>query len=163
MENKNIKLLQKWIASNPDIESLLVEIQQMEIAVIEQARVAYSRISDHLKLPKSPTDAIEYYKAENRDAEEDETLERSVCEEHALLKYLQPDDDPRGLVFSAIYHVYHRIGVDYNEIAEKKYATNMPSEVNIGIKGDDFDAEVLFPAEHEKSWTELGCTVLCKL
>lgn len=161
MEDRNIELLQSWIADNPDISNLLVEIQQLDVLVKEQARIAFDRISDHLKLPKSSEDAIEYYK--KLKSENDEELERSVCEEHALLKYLQPDDDPRGLVFSAIYHVYHRVGVDYNEIVEKKYDGNMPSEVLVGIKGDGFHAEVIFPDEYEESWSELGCKVLVKL
>jgi len=41
---------------------------------------------------------------------------RSVYEETVLLKFLEPNDDPRGVVLLAIYHVKYAIGVSLHDV-----------------------------------------------
>ncbi|MEO1255551.1 MAG: hypothetical protein AAFY41_11825, partial [Bacteroidota bacterium] len=101
--------IENWIKANPDIEKILVEIQNMPISVEDQAQIAFDKLADHLQLPKHPDDI------------EDNDGTRCLFEEHALQKYMEPDDDPRGLVLNSIFFLAHGIGVDYEEVAIVRY------------------------------------------
>lgn len=88
---------------------------------------------------------------------------RSVFEEHALLKFMEPNDDPRGIVLSSVYHVKNNIGVNYLDVAKKEFGNKIPKGLQIGIKGDGINGIVVFPIKENKSWFDLGCIVNTKL
>tara|TARA_A100000171_G_scaffold39305_1_gene38912 strand:- start:1350 stop:1826 length:477 start_codon:yes stop_codon:yes gene_type:complete len=152
--------IQAWINEDKTLSDLLVEIQSLNITVLEQAEVAFDKLCELYDLPKMPED-IEKYKAffEEKGIEEPS----SVFEEHALLKFLEPNNDPRGLVLTAVYHVKKGLRVDYEEIAEKEFGKNIPKDLQIGIRGTGIQGEVVFPTIENKSWIELGCVVNAKL
>lgn len=156
MYNQRIPL-EEWVKSNPEIEKLLVEIQNMPISVQAQAQIAFDRLAELLGLPKVPDDIHQ-----NEDNEEKQG-QRSLYEEYALLKYLKPDDDPRGLVLSGVFHLLNGIRVDYKEVVNKEYNGVIPKDCVIGIRGEGINSEVVFPKEENKSWYELGCKVAVKL
>ncbi|WP_405351586.1 hypothetical protein [Nonlabens sp. Asnod3-H03] len=152
--------IEKWINEDKDLYNLVVEIQSMNKTEIEQAEIAFNKLCELYDLPKMPNDLEryeEYY--ENNDVENP----RSVFEEHALLKYLEPNNDPRGLVLSAIYHVKNGFGVEYEEIAEKEFGEEVPENLQIGIKGSGINGVIVFPLKEGKSWFDLGCIVNTKL
>jgi len=111
------------------------------------------------ELPKIPREI------ENQDQENEENYydSRSVFEEHALIKYLDPDDDPRGRVLAAVYNVKNNVGVDYMEVAIKEFGSKIPKNLLIGVLGEGFHGNVVFPQKEGKSWYELGCKVCAKL
>ena len=89
------------------------------------------------------------------------TDQRSLFEEHALLKYLVGDnEDPRGIVLSAAFHLLNDYRVDLFQIAQKGFGKNLPEKCKIGIKGDGFNGEVVFPQKESKSWFDLGCKIM---
>ncbi|MBT8297719.1 MAG: hypothetical protein KJO52_05240 [Maribacter sp.] len=145
--------IQQWISSDKKLSDLLVEIQSMNKTPVEQAEIAFDRLCEMYELPKMPEDL------ENNGTE----YERSVFEEHSLLKFLAPNDDPRGLVLSSIYHLWKNLVVDYQDIAEKEFGSNIPENCQIEIKGEGINGQVVFPSKEGKSWFDLGCIVNTKL
>ena len=152
--------IQDWIDEDENLSELLVEIQSLDIPEREQARIAFKKLCEHYDLPQMPEDTLKYKKQYE---ELGITDPRSVFEEHALLKYFMPENDPRGLVLNATYHVKMDIRVDYQEIAEKEFGNNIPENLQIGIRGSDIDGEIVFPIKEGKSWVDLDCKVLVKI
>ena len=145
--------IQKWISTDKKLSELLVNIQSIDKSPFEQAEIAFDKLCEIYDLPKMPSD-IKNNGKENQ---------RSVFEEHSLLKYLAPTDDPRGLVLSSIYHLLNNMGVDYQDVAEKEFGSKIPENCQIGIKGERLNGEVVFPSKEGKSWFDLGCVVNTKL
>ena len=156
MEN----LIEKWINEDKQLYDLVVEIQSMDKSEIEQAEIAFIRLCELYDLPKMPVDTKRY---ESYYDENDISNPRSVFEEHALIKFMDPNNDPRGMVLSAVYNVKNNVGVDYNHVAEIEFENEIPKDLQIGIKGNGIDGTVLFPQKEGKSWVDLGCIVLNKL
>lgn len=123
--------IQIWINEDKRLSDLIVEIQSKDLSVEQQAELAFHKLSDLYDLPKMPED-IEKYEAfyEEKGIEEPS----SVFEEHTLLKFLEPNNDPRGLVLTAVYHVKNGLRVDYEDIAKKEFGKNIPKDLQIGIK-----------------------------
>jgi len=126
----------------------------------EQAGFAFDRLCEIYDLPKMPEDLERYESYYEKNGIDDP---RSVFEEHTLLKFLEPNDDPRGLVLSSIYHVKNNFGVDYINVAEKEYGNEIPENCQIGIKGDGLNGQVIFPEKEGKSWFDLGCILNKKI
>ncbi|MDX1286185.1 MAG: hypothetical protein R3182_14280, partial [Draconibacterium sp.] len=139
---------------------LLVEIQSMEKSENEQAEIAFNRLCELYDLPKMPNDTEKY---ESYYEDNNILNPRSVFEEHALLKFMEPNDDPRGIVLSAVYHVKNNVGVDYQDIALKEFGKKIPKDLQIGIQGSGINGIVVFPHKEGKSWFDLGCIVNTKL
>ena len=144
----------------PNLSDILVEIQSIDDTLEEQAGIAFDRISEFFDIPKMPIDKRKYYDFYRENGIDEPP--RSVFEEHALLKYLKPGDDPRGLVLSAIYHVVHNVGIDPLYAAKKAFGDNIPSPYQIGYRGEGINGVLVFPQLEDKSWTELGCISLEK-
>ena len=157
--------IEKWINSDKQLYNLIIEIQSMDKSEIEQAEIAFHRLSELYNLPIMPEELQS--KLNFIDKTDDENTDffepRSVFEEYALLKFLNPSDDPRGIVLLAIYNVKNNVGVDYNEVAKKEFGNQIPKNLQIGIKGDKFHSEVIFPQKEGKSWFDLGCKINIKL
>ena len=152
--------LQEWVSLNPEIEELLFEIQNMPIPIQDQAQIAFDRLAELLGLMKDPG---EINQNENKDEDNESQSQRSLFEEHALLKYLEPDNDPRSLVLSSVFHLFNGAGVAYEDIANKRYDGVIPQDCIIGIRGQGINSEVVFPREENASWYELGCKTAIKI
>ena len=152
--------IQKWIEEDSELSNMLVEIQKNSLAIEDQAKEAFIKVTELYNLPLMPGDKERY-------AEEYEKRgifnARSVFEEHTILNFLDPEDDPRGRVLSAIFHVQKDLQVDYRYVAEKQFGKEIPKDLLIGIRGEGLKGEIVFPLLEGKTWTELGCMVCAKL
>lgn len=152
--------VQLWIQSNEQLARLLEEIETSGLPESKQAELALDKLCEMLDLPKTPAD-LERYADYYQKHQIDEP--RSVFEENALLNYLYPEEDPRGILLAAVYNVKHHLGVDLDEIAAKEFGADFPDGCLVGIKGNGIYGEVVFPQKEGKSWVDLGCITVTKI
>ncbi|WP_310556022.1 hypothetical protein [Flavobacterium sp.] len=139
MENTNplnVDPIQEWVNSDKELSKILVEIQEMSISIEEQAEVAFHRISEMYKLPKLPDDISD------DQVGKDEEEPTSVYEQLGLLKYLNPNDDIRGLVLLAIYSVKEGFGADVSSIVSEMF-TDDSDNTGIGHIGENSNVEII--------------------
>lgn len=147
--------IQEWINKNQVLSDTLVEIQEMDIPPHSQAEIAFHRISDNCKVAKLPEDIIY--------TEEDSVSEiTSVYENLGLLKFLEPNDDPRGRVLAAIFYTANNYRIDLIDVFIKKYGNNYPKNIGIGFINENSHVEIIFIGP-EQNWFDLGCKLFLKL
>ena len=147
--------IENWINEDPDLQNLISEIESTDLSLIEKAALGFEKLCVLYKIPRMPSD-IEY----NEDVldSEDEGEKRSLFEEHAYIKCLSGGiDDPRGLVLESAYHILNGYLINIAHVVKKVYGKRMPKTCLVGLKGEGFYGEVVFPEKEGKSWTELGC------
>lgn len=153
-------LVQNWIDTDKKLYDLIMEIESTGKSFPEQAELAFEKLSKVYNIPRMPTD-ISDEEFEDDEEFDDVTDPRSLFEEHALIKYLAgEDEDPRSVVLSAAFHLLNDYRVDLFQVAEKEFGEDIPEKCKIGIKGDGFSGEVVFPQKESKSWFELGCKIM---
>lgn len=140
--------IQSWAEGDPKLLSLINEINQTQLPIEEQAEIAFHKVSALYGLPKLPEDAEEL---------EEETGQEvvSVYQELGLVKFLEPDEDIRGLVLLALYNVKNKLTVGLEEIYKK---SGMKKERGICFKGENSKVTISFLQEDE-SWFDSGCTL----
>ena len=156
MEN----LIEKWVNEDRKLYDLLVEIQSRVDTPHEMAEIAFEELCGLYGIPKMPAEVVE-------DDEDEIDFEnplkglidkRSLFEEHTLIKYLsEENEDPRGMVLSAAWHLLNDYRVDLWQVAKKEFGDNIPERCQIGVRGEGIYGEVVFPQKEDKSWFELGC------
>jgi len=151
----------EWVRSDQALSDLLVEIQQKPLSVEEQAEEAFHRVSDMYGLPKNPEDIV-YDDGEEEGDDRDDEPRTSVYEELGLLKFLNPDDDPRGTVMAAIYTVKNGYTTDLDEVISKKYGRKIPASCGIGWTGENSAVQIIFP-EKDQGWLEAGCKLFVRV
>ena len=155
--------IENWINTDKKLNVLIVEIESTDKSLIEKAQMAFERLCVLYNIPRMPDDIIEEEYDDNEEYDEFKN-ERSLFGEHALIKYVAgKNEDPRGLVLSAAYHILNDYGVDLFQVAEKKFGKNIPENFQIGIKGDGYFGEVVFPQKESISWFDLGCKIMIKI
>jgi hypothetical protein len=153
-------LIQNWINTDKTLSNLIFEIESTQKSLIEQAELAFEALSKLYNIPRMPIDI------NDEEFDDDEELDgvtdqRSLFEEHALIKYLASEnEDPRGIVLSAAFHLLNDYRVDLFQVAEKAFKKNIPEKCKIGIKGEGIMGEIVFPQKESKSWFELGCVIM---
>lgn len=153
-------LVQNWIDTDKNLSNLINEIETDFNSYKEQAQVAFERLSKLYNIPRMPKDVAEY-EFEKDDESEGISDKRSLFEEHALIKYLADEnEDPRGIVLSAAFHLLNDYRVDLFQVAEKEFGENIPENCKIGITGEGFNGNVVFLQNETKSWFELGCKIM---
>lgn len=150
----NVDPIQEWINSDKELFDILVEIQKMPISIEEQAEVAFHRISDLYKIPKLPDNIPD------NEVDEDEEEQTSVYEQLGLLKYLNPNDDIRGLVLSAIYCVKEGFGADASSIISEMFNDDSDN-AGIGHIGENSNVEIII-VKKSQSWFDLGCKMFTR-
>jgi hypothetical protein len=151
--------IQKWINNDDELYSLIIEIQSSNKNPNQQAENAFNKICDLYDIAKMPENAITI-----EEKTENINNSRSLFEEHALLKFLAPDnEDPRGLVLSAAYNIINKNIVNYYEIAKKEYNNEIPKTCQIGISGTGYHSKVVFFEKETKNWEDLGCLTITSL
>ena len=126
---------EKWITTDEDLNNILEDIESTNLPVAEQAEMAFHRLCEIYKLPKLPENLesfTEYYENKNIDILD----VKSVYEELAFIKYLEPEDDPRGLVMFAIYNVKNNESI-VSEVENKFFGNKTPKEYWLGFKGQN--------------------------
>ena len=142
--------IEKWITNDQRLDALIEEIESTEKSYSEKAEMAFERLCIMYKIPRMPEDIIEN--------EDDVTKQRSLFEEYAIIKYLsEEDEDPRGMVLSAAWHLLNSYQIDLKEVALKEFGGNIPDRCLIGFKGNGIKGEIVFPQKENKSWFDLGC------
>lgn len=149
----------EWINSDTQLYNCIIDIESKYQSHDEQAEAAFHKISELFNVPKNPEDIIE--EEENEDEFEEYVEQTSVYEQLGLLKYLQPNEDLRGLVLTAIYFVKNGYITDIDEVISKKFGNNIPDDVGIGFKGDNTNVEIVFVTKGQ-SWFDLGCKMFTK-
>jgi hypothetical protein len=146
-----------WIQSDQKLKDLLVKIQSTGESPLQQAELAFDQLPDLYNLPKMPEDLDRYETFYKRN---EITNPRSVYEEAALLKFLEPNDDLRGIVLLAVYHVKHAIGVNLQDLF-KKNSRKFRKNQRLGIKGEGINTSIIFINDDE-SWYDLDCKVMLR-
>jgi len=156
--SKEISPLQQWIETDEKLAEILVEIQEMPISVEEQAEVAFHRVSEAYNVAKMP----EELDFENEFEDDEEPT--SVYQHLGLLKYLNNDEDPRGIVLSAILFAKENLEVDYNLIFEKAEKQGIDKKMigGIGFLGENSNVRIVF-VKNTESWSQLGCKFFIKI
>ncbi|MNQ78037.1 hypothetical protein D3C85_929390 [compost metagenome] len=78
-----------------------------------------------------------------------------------MLKFLEPHDDPRGVIVLAVFHVKNDIGVDLKDVFAQA-PDKLPEIPRLGIRGEGLDTEIIFIKDNE-NWFDLGCKVMMQL
>ncbi|MCO6148882.1 hypothetical protein [Flavobacterium sp. NRK1] len=149
--------LKDWVESDPQLNNILIDIENTDLSAEEQAETMFLRVSDLYNLPKMPED-INY---DNELAVDDDYELNSVFMELGLLKILYQGEDIRTLVLLALYYVRNRINVNTDEVF-KVINSNRLKDVGIGFKGSNSYVQTLIISRGSKSWTELGCIAFIK-
>jgi len=150
MENE-VNPIQSWAEGDPKLLALINEISQTQLPIEEQAEMAFHKVSALYALPKLPEDAQEI---------EGSTGEEviSVYQELGLVKFLEPDDDIRGLVLVALYNVLNKVTVGLDEVYKK---AGMKKERGICFTGENSKVMISF-LEENASWFDSGCNLYLK-
>ena len=152
-------LIDNWINNDRKLYDLIIEIESTNKSLVEQAEMAFEKLAKLYNIPRMPSDIND----EEFDYDEDLEL-RSLFEEHALIKFLtEKNEDPRGIVLSAAFHLLNDYRVDLFQVAEKEFGKKIPEECKIGIKGDGYNGEIVFPQKESKSWVDLGCVIMTQI
>lgn len=152
-------LIENWINTDKKLFNLIVEIDSTDKSLFEKAEIAFEKLSELYNIPRMPND-IDDQNFED-DEEFDGLEQRSLFEEHALIKHLaEKNEDPRGMVLSAAFHLLNNYRVDLIQVAEKEFGKRIPKNCKIAVKGEGFNGEVVFPQKESKSWFDLGCKIM---
>jgi len=131
--------IQEWINQDNNLYNLIIEVQSTDKTPIQQAEIAFNRICELYGIPKMPEDIIS-----SKANTESELDARSLFEEHALLKFLAPEnEDPRGIVLSAAHNLLNHHHISYYEVAKKEF-TDIPEVCQIGVSGSEYNSTVVF-------------------
>src|SRR5688572_18132391 len=98
--------LDDWYNNDEKLRSIIDSLGVSNKSPEEQAKEAFYKISKLYKLHEFPDDITE----EDYKNYEDEGINnpRSVFEEVGIIRYLEPQDDPRGVVLFALYNIKNR-------------------------------------------------------
>lgn len=154
--------IQDWIDTDKKLSSILVEIQEMPISIEEQAEVAFHKVAEAYSIPKNPQDIV----FEEKDSiDEDTKVEAiSVYQHLGIIKFLNPENDPRGNVLSAIYFAKENLEIDYEIVMSEaaKNAVDTAEITGIGFLGENSNVRIIF-VKNTESWHELGCNFFIKI
>jgi hypothetical protein len=147
--------ISKWIATDSQLYNAIIEIESITKSQDRQAQMAFDKLCELYDLPKNPED-LDGYLQKLGDSKQREI--RSVYEEYALLKFLNPNTDKRTLVLSAIYNVKNWLAVDIKDVITK-IELQYGKVKFIGIEGEVVNTDVL-PVENAEKGILTGCFVV---
>lgn len=151
-----------WINNDQKLKAIIKRLSNSGLSEPEQADIAFDEITDAYDLPKYPDsfsqDDYEKYDTEGIDNP------RSVFEEVGIIHYLEPNDDPRGIVLFAIYNIKNRTYMPMDEPASRHFKTKekIPPEYIIYYLGDRSETMLYF-LEKNESWSEKGAKYASKI
>ena len=150
-----------WFNEDEQLSNMINAIDATK-SLEQQALDAFLQVSTHYGLPKYPADFNdEYYERFEKMGIDNP---RSVFEEATILKFLEPDEDPRGLIMVALYNVKNGTFIDIDEAAIKHFGSQeeIPSNYYVCFIGDGFAGQLHFLKETE-SWIELGAKSMIRV
>ena len=127
--------VENWINSDEKLQGLVMEIESTGKSHTRMAEMAFEKLCILYNIPRMPADVIENAEEEFEDSLDDLIENRSLFEEHALIKYLSDEDtDPRGMVLSAAWNLLNDFRVDLWKVAQKEFGNNIPYRCQIGLR-----------------------------
>ncbi len=149
--------VEAWYYKDKKLLDILMDIDKKGLSEEESAREAFYLVSEMYGLPKFIGD-VDY-----EDDWEDEEP-RSVFEEIAMVRFLFPDDLPRGIVMLALHNVYSKVGIPFDEVATEYYGSHddIPASYFVYFFGNDVDATLKLDIG-EQSWIEAGAVLMKKV
>jgi len=151
-----------WINKDEKLRTIIERLSNSGLTEKEQADIAFDEISDAYDLPKYPDSFTEddYKRYEEAGINDP----RSVYEEVGIIHYLEPNDDPRGIVLFAIYNIKNGFKIDITEAARRHFKSKkkIPSEYMIYFLGDK-SATIMHFLNNEKSWFDTGAKYASKI
>lgn len=154
--------IDEWYFSDEKLKSTIDTLSSSGKSPFDQAKEAFYKISKLYGLPKYPEDISEddYKKYE----EEGIDNPRTVFEEVGIIRYLEPNDDPRGVVLFALYNIKNRTYMDINFCAERHFGSKkkIPDSYMVYYTGQDADSKIHFLKAGE-SWAKEGVKYASKV
>ncbi|GEP52297.1 hypothetical protein FNO01nite_29690 [Flavobacterium noncentrifugens] len=147
--------ISEWIKSDLELYNTIMEIESTTKSQDRQAEMAFNKICELYSLPKYPEDLDNYL--ESLGDKQDGEI-RSVYEEYALIKFLNPNANKRTLVLSAIYNVKNFFAVDIKDVISKM-ESQFGSVKFIGIEGEMVNTDVI-PVKNVEKGLLAGCFVV---
>lgn len=145
-----------WIKEDKGLKEIIQEIESKTDSFEEQAELAFHLVSAYFDVPKLPDDNKEM---EGDDFEDE--IDSSVYEQLGILKHLEPDDDLRGQVLTAIYFLKFDYRVDIEFIFEKYSSIDRDQILGIGFKGENSKVEMIVVKKGESCF-DFGCKYFTK-
>ena len=143
--------IQKWIENDGKVLTVIENISRLNLTVEEQAEMAFHRLCDLYNLPKIPEDA-------NKIAELTGETINSVYQELGLVKFLEPDEDIRGLVMVAVFNVLNKATIKLEDVYKK---AGMSAERPICFSGEFSRVKISF-VDETTNWFDNGCKLYLK-
>jgi len=151
-----------WINTDEKLRAIIERLNDSGLSEKEQADIAFDEISDVYGLHKYPESFTEedYKRFEEQGIDDP----RSVYEEVGIIHYLEPNDDPRGIVLFAIYNIKNGFKMDIKEAAKKHFKgkKKIPAEYMIYYLGDKSSTMMYF-LEKGKRWVDTGAKYASKI
>lgn len=140
-----------WINEDKGLQKIIQEIESKTESFDEQAELAFHLVSEYFDVSKLPADMEEL-----EDYDVDDEMNSCVYEQLGILKYLEPEEDLRGQVLTAIYFLKFDYRTDAAFIFEKYPSINKDEIAGIGFKGENSKVELVL-VKKGQSWFDLGC------
>jgi len=154
--------IDEWYGSDEKLKEIIDSLSFSNKSPEEQAREAFYQIANLYELHKFPDDITEDdYKTYEEEGIDDP---RTVFEEIGIIRYLEPDDDPRGVVLFALYNIKNRTYMNIDFCAERHFGNEkqIPSSYMIYYTGTDVDSKLNF-LEDGETWTKPGVKYAFKI
>ena len=154
--------IDNWYLSDEKLKSIIDTLSLSGKSPFEQAKEAFYQISEFYNLHKYPDDITEDdYK---RYVEEGLDNPRTVFEEVGIIRYLEPEDDPRGVVLFALYNIKNRTYMDIGSCAEKHFGSKkkIPDSYMVYYTGQDADCKLNFLSAGD-TWNKEGVKYASKV
>ena len=154
--------IDEWYLSDNRLKNIIDTLSISGKSPFEQAKEAFYQISELYGLHKHPDEISEddYKKYE----EEGINNPRTVFEEVGIIRYLEPEDDPRGVVLFALYNIKNRVYMNIDICAERHFGSKqkIPKSYMIYYTGQDADSKLNFLTAGE-TWTKEGVKYASKV
>ena len=144
----------KWIKSDLELYNTIMKIESITKSQDRQAKIAFDELCELYTLPKYPEDLDALEKIGNNQKGEI----RSVYEEYALMKFLNPQADKRTLVLSAVYNVKNFFAIDIKDVISK--LEHQHGKIKFfGIEGEMVHTDIV-PVDNIDKALLSGCFVV---
>jgi hypothetical protein len=151
-----------WCLSDERLKNIIETLSLSDKSPFEQAVEGFYQISELYNLHKYPEDITE----DDYKKYEDEGIgsPRTVFEEVGIIRYLEPKDDPRGVVLLALYNIKNRTYMDLDFCAKKHFGSKkkIPDNYVVYYTGQDADSKLCFLNDGE-SWAKDGVKYASKI
>ena len=151
-----------WYNEDSRVKEIIDKLDSSEKNFEKQAEEAFHKFCEVFTLPKFPEDITGKIYEQHEQEGLDEP--RSVYEEIGILRYLEPNDDLRSIVFLALYNIKNFSYIDIDHCASKYFGSEskIPKEYMVYYTGENSKSLLNFLKNNE-SWTKEGVKYASKI